>query len=222
MNSDEDCRRLMALLAHEMRSPGAVVAGYLRMLKTSAPELPAREQKMIEEANKSCARLMHIVHELSDLGELEEQDLKYATLPIFTLCDEVVQSVSDDGADVTFVCEDGDRDVKINGHEARLKQAVSSLIASIVRERGTAPVEARGFVARTATPTAVIAFGEPGAMASADEVLKHRQMPFDRWRGGMGLSLPVAHQIVLAHRGSLWALPGSRATCALSLPLTDV
>jgi len=221
MNLDEDCLRLMALLAHEMRSPGAVVAGYLRMLKTSAPELPPREQKMIEEANRSCARLMHIVHELSDLGELE-QELKCVPLPIFTLCDEVVQSVSEDGADVTFVCDDGDREVRIDGHEARLKQAVSSLIASIVRERGAAPVEARGFVDRTAAPSALIAFGEPGAIASAADVLKHQQTPFDRWRGGMGLSLPVAHRIILAHRGSVWALPGSRATCAVSLPLADV
>jgi signal transduction histidine kinase len=33
MTLDDDCRRLLALLTHEMRSPGAVVAGYLRMLK---------------------------------------------------------------------------------------------------------------------------------------------------------------------------------------------
>ncbi len=219
MNLDEDCRRLMALLAHEVRSPGAVVAGYLRMLKTSA-EFPAREQKMIEEANRSCARLMHIVHELSDLGELENQELNRGPLSIFSLCDEVVQSAADDGADVTFVCDDVDRQAGIDGHEARLKQAVSSLIASLVRERGTAPVEARGFITRASVPAALIAFGEPGANASADDVLKHQQLPFDQWRGGMGLALPVAHRIVLAHHGSIWALPGSRATCALSLPLS--
>jgi len=217
---DEDCRRLMALLAHEMRSPGAVVAGYLRMLK-SAPELPTREQKMVDEANRSCARLMHIVQELSDLGELENQELKRSPLAIFTLCDEVVQSVSDDGTDITFVCDDTDRDAKIEGHEARLKQAVSTLIASIIRERGDSPIEARAFVERTSAPTALIAFGEPGAVTSAADVLKHQELPFDRWRGGMGLSLPIAHQIVHVHRGNLWAMPGSRATCALSLPLTS-
>src|SRR5437763_8769155 len=98
MNLDEDCRRLMALLAHEMRSAGAVVAGYLRMLKTSASDLTSREQKMIDEANRSCGRLMHIVQELSDLGELENQELACAPLSIFSLCDDVVQSVSGEGA----------------------------------------------------------------------------------------------------------------------------
>ena len=219
MKLDEDCRRLMALLAHEMRSPGAVVAGYLRMLKTAGSDLPPREQKMIEEANRSCGRLMHIVQELSELGELETQELSRAPLAIFPLCDDVVHSAAHEGADVTFVCEDTDRDVMIDGHEARLKQAMSSLITSLVRERGTAPIEARGFVSRNSSPAAIIAFGDPDAIASPTDVLKHQQLPFDRWRGGMGLSLPIAHRIVLAHRGDLWALPGSRATCAVSLPL---
>jgi signal transduction histidine kinase len=35
----------------------------------------------------------------------------------------------------------------------------------------------------------------------------------------MGLSLPIAHRIVEVHCGMLWALPGARATCALSVPL---
>jgi signal transduction histidine kinase len=43
---------------------------------------------------------------------------------------------------------------------------------------------------------------------------------FDRWRGGTGLSLPIACRIIEAHRGALWALPGgSRGACALALPL---
>src|SRR3954462_3668064 len=102
------------------------------MLKTSASELPPREQKMIEEANRSCGRLMHIVQELSDLGELENQELARAPLSIFALCEEVVGSVSNDGVDVTFLCEDADREVTIDGHEARLRQAVSALIAALV------------------------------------------------------------------------------------------
>ncbi len=73
---------------------------------------------------------------------------------------------------------------------------------------------------RDAGHTALITFGDPGAISAAD-VLKHQQTPFDQWRGGMGLALPIAHRIVEVHRGTLWAMPGSRATCALSLPLAS-
>jgi len=69
MTVDEDCRRLMSLVAHELRSPGAVVAGYLRLLaKNTAPGLTEPERKMIDEANKSCGRLLHIAQELSELA----------------------------------------------------------------------------------------------------------------------------------------------------------
>ena len=224
MSIEDDSHRLMALLAHELRSPGAVVAGYLRMLKgPSASELPGREQKMIEEANRSCARLLHIVQELSELGELSaaQPDLKLTPVPVFAICDDVVQDAGNEGADVTFTCDDEDRDVMVAGHAGRLKQALGSLVASVVRERGSAPVEARAFIHRNGDSQAVIAFGDPGMATSVSDVLKEQQRPFDRWRGGMGLSLPIAHRIVEVHRGALWGLPGSRATFALSLPLAS-
>ena len=221
---DEDCRRLLSLIAHEMRSPGAVVSGYLRMLKgPSTSDMPGREQKMIEEANRSCARLLHVVQELSDFGELSGNgDLKRTPVSIFSLCEDVVQTAAGEGSDVTFTVDDGDREAMVDGHEVRLKQAIAALVASLVRERGGAPVEARAFVERDGSPPlALIAFGEPGGVGSAAEVLKHQQMPFDLWRGGMGLSLPIAYRIVEAHHGNLWAMPGSRATCALSLPVVN-
>jgi signal transduction histidine kinase len=221
MSTDDDYRRLLSLIAHEMRSPGAVVAGYLRMLKgPSTTEMPNREQKMIEEANRSCARLLHIVQELSDFGELSSNgDLKRAPLSIFTLAEDVVQAASDEGSDVTFVVDDADRDAMVEGHEPRLKQAIAALVAALVRERGSAPVETRAFAHRDGSAMALLTFGEPGSVGSAGDALRHQQLPFDRWRGGMGLSLPIAHRIVEAHHGRLWAMPGSRAKCALALPL---
>jgi signal transduction histidine kinase len=220
---DEDCRRLLALLTHEMRSPGAVVAGYLRMLKgPSTSDLPSREQKMIEEANRSCGRLMHIVQELSDFRQLMENgDIQLGPVPIFSLCDEVVQKAAEDGSDVTFVVDDGDRDVTVDGNDVRLKQAIAALLACSVRERSNAAVEARAFAHHNnGSSLAVISFGEPGTVGSAADALKHRETPFDQWRGGMGLALPIAHQIVEVHRGSVWAIPGSRASCAMALPLS--
>jgi signal transduction histidine kinase len=224
MSIDDDCRRLLALLTHEMRSPGAVVAGYLRMLKgPSTSDLPSREQKMIEEANRSCARMMHIVQELSDFRELVDngKELQRVPLPIFTLCEEVVQKCCEEGSDVSLVVDDGDRETTmVDGHDVRLRQAIGALIASIVRERAAGAVEARGFVNRNGSAIALITFAEPGTIQSVSEVLRHRDLPFDQWRGGMGLALPIAQQIVDAHHGRLWAMPGSRATCALSLPLS--
>src|SRR5438876_5064247 len=168
---DEDCRRLLSLIAHEMRSPGAVVSGYLRMLKgPSTSGMPDREQKMIEEANRSCARLLHVVQEVSEFGELTAAtngDLKQSPVSIFSLCEEVIQTASGEGSDVTFVVDEADRDAVVDGHEPRLKQAIAALVASLVRERGTAPVEAHAFAHRGGSPpAALIAFVDPGSVVA--------------------------------------------------------
>src|SRR4029077_4048159 len=86
---DEDCRHLMSLVAHELRSPGAVVAGYLRLLaRNTAPGLTEPERKMIDEANKACGRLLYVAQELSELAELAGEDPARgrAPGPVFLLC----------------------------------------------------------------------------------------------------------------------------------------
>jgi K+-sensing histidine kinase KdpD len=224
MTVDEDCRRLMSLVAHELRSPGAVVAGYLRLLaKNTAPGLTEPERKMIDEANKSCGRLLHIAQELSELAELSGEDAVHAWLPvpIFTLCGEVVQTAADAGGGVSFSMDDRDKAACVEGNAGRLRQALGLLVSVIGRERGGASaMTVTGAVSRTSESRAVLVFGEPGDAADVDAVVGYRDMAFDRWRGGTGLSLPIACRIIEAHRGALWALPGgSRGACALALPL---
>ena len=45
--------------------------------------------------------------------------------------------------------------------------------------------------------------------------------PFDEWRGGLGLALPVARRVIEGHGGALWSADGaqSRAASAFRLPL---
>jgi signal transduction histidine kinase len=223
MTVDEDCRRLMSLVAHELRSPGAVVAGYLRLLaKNTAPGLTEPERKMIDEANKSCGRLLHIAHELSELAELSGEDpvRNWQPVPIFTLCGDVVQTAADAGSAVSFSMEDRDKAACVEGHAGRLRQALALLVGVIGRERGPSAMTVTAAISRTSEPRAVLVFGEPSDAADLNTVVGDRAAAFDRWRGGTGLSLPIACRIIEAHRGTLWALPGgSRGACALALPL---
>jgi signal transduction histidine kinase len=223
MTVDEDCRRLMSLVAHELRSPGAVVTGYLRLLaKNTAPGLTEPERKMIDEANKSCGRLLHIAQELGELAELSSEDpvRTWLPVPIFTLCGEAVQIAADAGGAVSFSMDDRDKAACVEGHAGRLRQALGLLISVIGRERGTTAMTVTGAISRTSESRAVLVFGEPADAADLNAVVGGGDAAFDRWRGGTGLSLPIACRIIEAHRGALWALPGgSRGACALALPL---
>ena len=55
----ESYARLLSLAVHEFRTPASVVGGYLRMLQRDGDQpLSDRQRKMIDEAEKSCARLV--------------------------------------------------------------------------------------------------------------------------------------------------------------------
>ena len=56
-----------------------------------------------------------------------------------------------------------------------------------------------------------------GALASAQpEALA----TFDEWRGGCGLSLPIARRVINAHGGAVWApADGAKAAAIVMMPI---
>lgn len=221
---DNDTRHLLGLLSHELRSPAAVVAGYLRLLlgPTTVP-LPARERTMIEEANRSCARLLRVVQDLGDLASLEGPEALPPLSPVhvFSLCDEVVSATNLEGeAQVAFSYADVDRPTVVQGHGGRLKQAFRALVAATLREGGTGSLEGCGFVTHDpGAAHAVVALGREGMAGRRADILR-RDVFFDRWRGGTGMSLPIACRIIEAHGGQIWSLDKASGTaCAFSLPV---
>jgi len=222
--ADHDYRQLLSLIAHELRSPAAVVAGYLRLLlHNGAQGPPEPERKMIEEASRSCACLLDIVRELDYLADLEETrpSRSHGQVQIFSLCDDVVRAAERAGRAVTFSCADIDRPALVEGDADRLKRALKGLLAAVQRERGARPLSAYGFVSLdNGSRSAVMAIGDASIAFRRDAILASRATSFDRWRGGTGMSLPIACRIVEAHGGCVWSLPAdSPGACALSLPL---
>src|SRR6266542_3702089 len=64
--------KVLSLSVHEFRTPMTVVAGYIRMLlKDRAGPLTDPQRRLLEEAEKSCARLTALLTEVSDLSNLE-------------------------------------------------------------------------------------------------------------------------------------------------------
>ncbi len=150
------------------------MTGYLRLLaKNTAPGLTEPERKMIDEANKSCGRLLHIAQELSELAELSGEDpvRTWLPVPIFTLCGEVVQTAADAGGAVSFSMDDRDKAACVEGHAGRLRQALGLLISVIGRERGTTAMTVTGAISRTSESRAVLVFGEPADAADLNAVV---------------------------------------------------
>ena len=221
--------RVMSLAVHELRTPVTVVSGYLRMLlRDQAGPLNDKQRKMLEEADRSCARIGALVSEMSDLGKLESGALTL-TGPEFDLAALIneVASGMHEGEDRGIGLETRgiDRPVMVAGDRARISTALHALMHAALRERGQPGV----IVVECTTSSdaahswAIVSIGADADLRSIAAAGNDGVVAFDEWRGGLGLALPVGRRVIEAHGGRVWSAPGDtpRAGSALRLPLSS-
>ena len=218
--------RALSLAVHELRTPITVAAGYLRMLlREQAGPLSERQRQMLEEADRSCARIGAIISEMSELGKLEAGELSVpgTTFDLASLAAELASNMH----------ESEDRGIRLDvrastpaivaGDRTRLGAAIRALMHAALRERaepGVIIVEC-STLADTNRTWAVVTIGDESIMPwLLDGVRATPPPPFDEWRGGLGLALPVGRRVIEAHGGAVWSAPAPRprAGSALRLP----
>jgi signal transduction histidine kinase len=217
---------LLSLAVHEFRTPASVVGGYLRMLLRDS-ELNERQHKMIEEAEKSCARLVAIVAELSDIGKLDSGAISLSRQPLdfFALTREVAELVHEGRErEVQLVLRGGEAEAPIMGDATRLKHAIEAIFRAILREKaGPSTVVAdRRRDSRDGRSSAVLVVAEESDVSAAYEA---EPGVFDDKRGGLGLALPLARRVVMGLGGTISspAAPESlaRGSIVVRIPLTE-
>jgi signal transduction histidine kinase len=229
--SDESYPKLLSLAVHELRTPASVVGGYLRMLQrdTEAP-LNERQRKMVDEAEKSCARLVALIGELSDVSKMDAGLVTLARQPldVFPLIQELAETVHEaEDRDVHLEVRGEAAGAPIAGDAARLRAAFHSIFRAVLREQPASctVVAERRIQTVGGVTSAVIAVAESTAVQAA---YAGPAGPFDEKRGGLGLLLPIARRIIESHGGRLSApaVPGGledqvrgRGAAIVTLPL---
>jgi len=226
--------QLLSLAVHEFRTPASVVGGYLRMLQRDGETtLTERQRKMVDEAEKSCGRLVALIAEMSDISKLDAGLIAVARQPLdlFALVGEVAGLVQEAKDREVYLHVRGDADgARMNGDATRLRIAFDAVFRAILREKpGPSTVIAdRRFDSRGGSKAAIVVVADA---ASVQTVCDRAPAPFDEKRGGLGLALPLARRVIEAHGGRLWSPAPSgnggddaalaRGTAIISLPVTE-
>jgi signal transduction histidine kinase len=218
---------LLALAVHEFRTPVTVVSGYLRMLaREQLGTLNERQRKLVEESERSCARLSALVAEMSELANLEAEEATLAAedLSLGSVLEDAASRV-DDGRerDVTVEIAARDNGVTISGDRKRLTAALAALLRAVVREQTEAGrvlmdvnVDDSG-----GRRTAVIRIGRPDDATGAIDTAPDSEL--NEFKGGLGLSVPIARRVIDRHGGRVQSSAGRKmvGSVAVWLPLKE-
>jgi two-component system, sensor histidine kinase len=211
--TDTNSSRLLDLSVHEFRSPISVALGYLKMVtKDPAGSLDERYGRMLHEAEKSCARLTALVAEMSDVSDLEAQRAPFRSDPVdlhAVLAEAIAALPPVQDRALTVALTTSPTHTTIRGDARRLRHAFTSILFGLRRELVTSDqLHVRERIGTYQDkPASWIAIAEAShvdalATATADSLI-----PFWEWRGGCGLSLPIARRTIDRHKGCVWSPP---------------
>jgi two-component system sensor histidine kinase BaeS len=226
--SEERQRRLIADVAHELRTPLSNLRGYLEGLSDGVVE-PTRE--LFASLHEETLLQRRILDDLQVLALAEAGDLKYTKAPV-DVADLVAGGATahravaaEAGVALTV---DAPGPVPVQADADRLRQVLGNLLSNAIRY-----TDAGGHVlvrVRAQHGTALLTVQDTGVGMTAGDVSR----VFDRfWRadparqratGGTGLGLTIAHRIVTDHGGRIdvTSRPGEGTAFTVELPLSVV
>jgi signal transduction histidine kinase len=219
--------RLLADLAHELRTPLATLEAYIDGLEDG---VVAPSEDSYATMRQQVSRLRRLAVDLRESAAADEHALNMSPVVL-----DAVAAAADAVAAATprylvkgveLTLAPGDAGLLVSADAERLGQVLSNLLDNALRH--TPPDGHVRVTARSAGATAVITVADDGDGLPADQLgsIFDRFHRVDQARGsadgsGSGLGLTIARAIIADHGGTLTASspgPGSGATFTVTLP----
>lgn len=218
----EDQSQFLAVTAHELRNPAAVLGGSAQTLAHHWSELTADErQRLLGGMTDSALRLHRLLTDLLTVSSLESKSLRLVTArtQLSGILKTAVNAVGMINPDAKIVIEPH-AEIDLQADPLRLAQAVDNLLINALAH-GAQPVWIHAVVEDT---MAVIRFVDSGAGVPAEV----RPRLFERFAAGnhvksTGLGLFIVRELARAHGGDAYyeqpSLEHPAGAFALRIPL---
>ena len=211
LESNEQTRRdLMADVAHELRTPLAIIEGTADGILDGVFEATPEQVRIIKEETGTLAKLVNDLRELS-LAEAGQLTLDRQPAHVEELLQQAAQAAGqmarERGLSLKVEVETPLPLVLVDGR--RVLQVLGNLLSNAVRHT-PAGGQVKLSAQRTGTGQLVISVADTGEGIPAEDLPRvfERFYRADRSRsrrsGGTGLGLAIARQLVEAHGGRIW------------------
>lgn len=225
-------KETVELIAHDLRTPLAVIDGCLQLLQTSlSKESLTSADDVLSLAERSVSRLMGLVDELLTAARQEAGAATLARQPVDVarLLETAVESVqvTARSAGLSLRLETPEHLPQPRGHVSQLERVVGNLLDNAISYTPTggrivvAAEEREGEIEFSVTDTG------PGVPPEYWQGIFERftRVPgVEGRRQGFGLGLYFCRQVVQDHGGRIWVEPGPGGVgsrFAFTLPLED-
>lgn len=214
---EEHRRRLVATVAHELRTP---LSAQRALLENLVDGVTAPSDAALGRALAQSERLSSLVADLLDLSRPDGGvPLTPSTVVVADLLDSAVGEASLQGREVTLVTDVEPSDLTVTGDRARLAQVTANLLDNAVRHSpsgGTVTVAAH----REGDQWSLTVTDEgAGLSPERAERLFHRFGSGGDEGGGTGLGLAIAAWVADMHGGTIRALTSDETGARLQMTL---
>lgn len=222
----------ISIVSHELRTPLTAIKNSLEIcLSGKAGEVSAITDKFLNMAKRNVTRLSGIINDLLDLSKVEagKMDFKFEKSNINTPVEFMKNTFENVAKDkkIELIFEKDDDIAQTYIDNQRIEQVMSNLISNAIKftnENGKIIVKTENIQENDINKNCLIGVENPIFYPNYVKVsvqdsgigiaLEDQRKVFDQFQqienslnrqaGGTGLGLPIAKQLIEAHKGFIW------------------
>jgi PAS domain S-box-containing protein len=218
----------LATLSHELRTPLNAILGYARMVKSGIVTAD-RQRRAIDTIERNATSLTQIVEDVLDVSRIIAGKMRLNVQPVQlpVLIQSAVEAFAPaaDAKGLRIETILGAHPAAVSGDPERLQQVIWNLISNAVKftdRGGTVRVELVSNDAEVRLTVTDTGIGiDPAFLPHMFERFRQADGGTTRERGGLGLGLGIARQLIEMHGGTIEAASsgsGQGATFTIRLP----
>ncbi|MBQ8460544.1 hybrid sensor histidine kinase/response regulator [bacterium] len=222
----------ISIVSHELRTPLTPIKNALSILASGrCGELSENASKFIDMAKRNVENLTNIINDILDINKIEagKMDFNYKSMNIHTVIENVKNNFDCVAKEhnITFTAIEEEKLPNIYADSQRLGQVLTNLVSNAIKFtpegksvtikselKNASDISANQYFEdelKTLNGNYIIVSVEDEGIGIKEENLlkafdKFTQIEnsLSRKVGGTGLGLPIAKQLIKAHKGTIW------------------